>query len=343
MSLELTVELVALVLALVAACLSMRSAPDLDWERLLKVALSTVTRGEVESAGGEQAQWWARIRGVVPYHPAGRQPEAKLESPDPEQVAVPALEGERALVARLEVLQTPAERWQAMYEGDATQEALLSDPALLGPAYDPAGVLAPDVGWGEVAAWTDTLQDALARRMTEVVVLVVGTDLASPMAQAVPHARVKAVVPASGEILAAAFLDALPGPADRAVIFAGGTDVLSVLQALHHESALRDRVLAVLSLGGVLTGDWIEKNFTHAGMDTELNRATAYMDIVDVQPDAPLAQPWAAQCFPQPPTPSSGWTPIERVGLGPLPLVLQEPVLLARALWVLLAFRLASR
>ena len=69
-------------------------------------------------------------------------------------------------------------------------------------------------GWGEVAAWTDTLQDALARRMTEVVVLVVGTDLASPMAQAVPHARVKAVVPASGEILAAAFVDALPGPAD---------------------------------------------------------------------------------------------------------------------------------
>ena len=87
----------------------------------------------------------------------------------------------------------------------------------------------------------------------------------------------------------------------------------------------------------------MELNFTHAGMDTELNRSTAYMDLVDVDPALPLACSWTAQRFPELATPPSGWTPIERVGLGPLPLSLQEPVLLARALWVMLAFRLASR
>ena len=343
MSVEFIVEIVALVLALIAAGLSLRSAPPLDWERLFKVALATVIRGDVEASGGSQEQWWANLEGVVPYHPAGRTPEDKLQSPNLESVAVPALEGERALVAALEKQSSPVERWAVMYEGEASQDALLSDPMDLGQAYDPSTVLAPNLGWDAIAGWTDGVQAALSRRLSDVVVLVIGGDFADSLSQAVPHARVQAIVPAAADILGPALLATLVGPADRAVILAGGTDVRPVIQAMHGDPALRDRVLSVISMGGALTGEWMQMNFTHAGMDTELNRATSYMDVVDVDPEDPLATAWSDQRFVQPEALPSGWSPIERVGLGPLPLPRQDPVVLARAIWVLLAFRLASR
>jgi hypothetical protein len=343
MNLELIVEISALGLALIAARLSLGSAPALDWERLLKVALCTVIRGQVEAGGGEGAQWWAQLRGVVPYHPAGRDPEDKLRAPSLEAIPVPALAGERALVEALQEHKTAAARWPVMYEGEATEDALLSDPALLGRAYDPAAVLAPGVGWEAVAAWSDDVQSALARRLSDVVLLVVGGDFARPLSQAVPHARVASVVPASADIVGPALMAALPAASDRAVILAGGTDVVPVLRAMHAQPALRDRVLVVLSMGGALGGDWMQRRFIHAEMDTELNRTTAYMDIVDVNPENPLATSWAEQRFPQPERLPSGWSPIERVGLGVLPLALQDPVALARAIWVLLAFRLVSR
>lgn len=343
MNLELIAEVVALALAIIAAALSMRGAPPLDWERLFKVTLATVIRGDVEASGGGAEQWWERLRGVVPYHPAARDPQAKLKAPSLEAVAVPALEGERALVAALEKQDSPAARWAVMYEGEASQDALMGDPDDLGPAYDPSAVLAPDAGWPAVAGWSDAVQSALARRLSDVVVMVVGGSFAEPMRQAVPHARVSAVVPASADIVGAALNAGLTQPADRAVILVGGDDVQPVLQALHGDPSLRDRVLAVISVGGSLTGPWMAAHFTHEGMDTELNRSTAYMDLIDVDPDEPVSTDWSEQCFVQPQVPDSGWAPIERVGLGPLPLTRQDPVMLARAVWVLLAFRLASR
>ncbi len=343
MSIEIGVELAVLVMALAAAALSLRSAPDLDWERLLKVIVATVFRGEVEATGGDQEAWWAAMEGVVLYHPAGRQASDKLASPSLESISVPALEGERALVAALEKQTSDADRFMTMYASEASKEALLSDPTLLGAAYDPERVLSPGVGWSEIAAWTDTLQASLARRLSDVVLVSVGGEWGAYLSRAVPHGRVETVVPAAAEIVGAGIAAALPSAADRAVIIAGGTDVQPILQAMHADPALRDRVLCVISLGGMLASEWMDSNFTHAAMDTELNRSTAYMDIVDVDPEVPLASPWSDQCFPQPPVPPSGWMPIERVGLGPLPLQRISPEILSRSLWVLLAFRLSSR
>ena len=70
-------EIAVLALALGAAWLSIRKPSPLDWERLWKSVLATIIRGEVERAGGDQAVWWSRLRGV-PFHPVGRDAGAKL-------------------------------------------------------------------------------------------------------------------------------------------------------------------------------------------------------------------------------------------------------------------------
>ena len=98
-------EIAVLALALGAAWLSIRKPTPLDWERLWKSVLATIIRGEVERAGGDQAVWWSRLRGV-PFHPVGRDAGAKLNRADPADVGIPALEGERALVERLGRLDT---------------------------------------------------------------------------------------------------------------------------------------------------------------------------------------------------------------------------------------------
>jgi len=57
---ELIAEAVVVVLALTAAWLSMRPATPLEWERLWKVTLATVIRGDVVASGQGQEEWWSR-------------------------------------------------------------------------------------------------------------------------------------------------------------------------------------------------------------------------------------------------------------------------------------------
>ena len=128
--------------------------------------------GEVEVADGGPDQWWERLS-VVPYHPAGRDAYAKLLSPQLDDIAVPALEGERQLVSRLMKVDTVSERADIMYrEAEAASLALMGDPAELGPAYDPESVLAPGVNWESIAAWDSTTQAAVARRLSDAGVPV---------------------------------------------------------------------------------------------------------------------------------------------------------------------------
>jgi hypothetical protein len=342
MSLVNWVELLAVVLAVIAAWLSVRPAPDLDWERLFKTALVTVIRGEVESVGGDAAAWWGRVRGIVPYQPAAQRPDALLESPDTDEIPVPARDGERALATTMAALESPAERWAEMFESEVTRQELLLDPAMLGPAYDPSTVLAPDLGWDAVAAWSVALQDALTRRLAEVVVLA-AAPWHERLVAAAPHVRV-VPLPVDGADPAAdasAIAATLTANADRCFILTTAGVVQPVLRALHATPQLRDRVLGLLHLGGELDREWLAAHFHHEQLDTELNRRTGYMSLIDVDPDEPLARSWADQRFPVPPVPRTGWTPIEAVDLGPLAIDRVEPELLTRALWVLIVFRLA--
>ncbi|MGB0637769.1 MAG: hypothetical protein ACPGTU_00450 [Myxococcota bacterium] len=336
------VEWFCLLLAIVAAWMSVRPAPPLDWERLWKVSLATVIRGQVEAAQGDQGAWWEQLKLQVPYNPVGRLGDAKLHSPNLTDIPVPALEGEQSLVERLARLETPADRWVEMFHNDeAAVEALLSNPAELGPAYDPGSVMAPGIDWESVALWTDTVQAAIARRLTDVIVVTFGFDGAA-MREAVPHVRVVGFE----EVDIDAILESAPQSHERLVLIAASDLGFPMVQALHASPELRDRVLAVMSMGVDWVADgrqeWMDENFSHLAMDTELNRHTPYMSVVNVDPSRPELG-WANQVFPVPEVPPSGWTPVESIDLGPLPLSEQEPGLLARALWVLLCFRLASR
>lgn len=336
---ESAVELLVLVLALAATWLSVRSSPELDWERLWKTILATCIRGQVEQAGGDQEAWWARLA-VVPFHPAGRMAYDKLYRPSISAIPVPAMPGEQALVESLVGIEQPLARADFMFrQSEAARDALMSDPELLGPAYAPSRAMPPKVGWDDVAAWDADLQRAITRRMHDVVVVVVGMET-GPLMEAVPHGAVVAVEQVSLDGLTAH----LEQDHQRLVIVTRGDAVSDVTRLLHGEPLLRDRVLAVISLGGAIQGsankDWMDDNFQHLAFDTELNRRTLYMAVSD---PGETFEDASDQCFPTPPVPPSGWAPIESVDLGPLPLDEQDPEVLSRALWVLLCFCVSTR
>ena len=333
------VEIFVLLLAIVAAWMSLRPSPPLDWERLWKMILATIIRGEVEAGGGDIHAWWDRLV-AVPYHPAGRHALGKLSHPALDDIVVPALEGERALVERLVERQTVSERWEEMYRKDPlAEESLTSDPAELGPAYDPSTPLAPNIGWEDIARWTSAVQSSIGRRMSDVVVAVLGMD-SSPLISSVPHARVVSL--AETDDGGQALLDCCQAAQERLVIVAQGQQVQHVLRALHANPSLRDRVLTVLGVAADWSGaeEWLESNFEHQAFDTELNRRTPYLAISDIDLDAMVLR---KQTFPDPVVPPSGWAPIESVDLGFLPLTKHDPEQLARALWVLICFCLSSR
>ena len=351
MTAEGIVGLAALGLAVWAAAKSLPRPTALDWERLFKVALSTAIRGELERAGGERGDWSSAVLGRVLYHPAGRRPEALLAAPSPDDVAVPARPGERALAEALAKLPDPVSRFSAMYKDDpAVEAALLCHPDDLGPDYDPRGPLGPASGWDAVAAWGDEVQAAVARRLSAHVLLEVGGTgaLAEAMGAAVPALRAAHVpVPREGEGSAEALAGALLGvalrPEERLLLVCSGEAALATVAALAGAPGARDRVRAVVSLGGDLQGGaraaWMAEHFTHDRKDLELNLAVPYLAVVATDPARPLARPWADQRFPDPPLPSHGRQSIDPIDLGPLVLADLDPAALARALWVVLAFR----
>ena len=361
MSLEALVEVAALALAGWATALSIPRPPRLNWERLFKVGLSVLIAGEVErqrGAGSDARQAWLDgVLGRVPWSPLGRDAVGKLADPRVEDVAVPALEGERALVEALARLPDPAARFRRLYVEDAhAVEELTGDPNMLGPDHDPARILGPGAGWDQVSSWDPALQAVLARRLADVVFVLDGLPgpFAEALGQAVPGLRVLALPPAGEERTGAAAVEALFAPveaallrdSDRVVLIAAGPEVLRCLAALVEGGGLRDRCLAVLSLGAALGGadatEWMAAHFDNQHLDTERKRSVPYLCVVDVDPADPLARDWSSQRFPSPPPLPSGRAAVEVVDLGPLHLSALPPQLLARGVLLLLALRLAA-
>ena len=345
---ETLVELSALALAAWAAIKSVPRPPALDWERLFKVALATVIRGDAERAGGDLAAWEAAVLGRVLYHPAaGDQPERKLIDPLTAPVPVPARPGERALVEALAKLPDASARFKWMYTEDhGAAEALFLHPEALGEAYDPALALSPGLDWEALAAWTEPVQQALARRLDFLVLVDLGGQLGGALSAAAPGLRGVTEDPTlEGEALARALLGRAQAPSDRLAVFAEGGRALALIKAMRQSPALVDRVAAVIAVAGELaTGPdeaaWLAQNFTHEGLEPELHRAIPYISLLRAAADGEGALPWASQRFPAPPPITSGRDAIEVIDLGPLVLDALRPGDIARALGLLLSRRL---
>lgn len=374
----LTLGVASAALALAAAGLWLHRpvAPDLDAERWFKVMLATLLRGEIEAAGGDVGAWERAVVRFVPYHPAGRLPERKVAAPSLALLGPTVIPGERALIDALAALPDAPSRWARMYDTDeAALGARLDDPADLGPAYDPARWLGPDGGWDALAAWgggDGGFRAAVTRRLGPARwVLVSGAPSAAPdvigalaaelgdRAVAVPW---RGAAPAeAATTLIDVLRDASAAAEDRVVVVAAAEGAHVALRALAEAPPLRDRVVAVVAIGGVLRGrpgddgpygtaavdDFMGHVFTHAALDTEARRTTPYVAVqwLDrrAEPPGAFGLPLEAMRFPAPGDVLAA-SAIEAVDIGPLPADPELPTRqVARALVAFVAGWVASR
>lgn len=336
--------------------------PDLDGERWFKLVLATLLRGRFDAEGATAAAWEREVLRAVPYHPAGRFPERKLSNPVAAALPGAALPGEQALLEALAALPDPISRAARMYDEDAAgRDARLSDPAELGADYDPSR-LGPGATWDTLAAWgagDRGFVEAARRAVPARWVLLdgrpgqlVGPSVLGALAEALGDDGVLARFPyAEDDPVAGRILALLGGPADRVVLAAEEAGVARALSALVDDAELRDRVLAVVSIGGVIGGrtddaglfgevsrrDWLGAHFNHEDLDTDLVRRTTYLAIQWLDrgawpPGAP-GLPLSSSRFPEPRAGGAITATVESVDLGVLPCDRELPLdLVARGI-----------
>jgi hypothetical protein len=381
----IAVALACLLLAVLTGVSFLPRPPALDAERWFKLWFVTLLRGRYNERSDKD--WVSAVLRFVPYHPAGRQPEQKLLRPEIYSAVGPALDGELALVEALSRLSTVSERVQRMYFEDETAlDARLEDPVFLGRSYLPSEWLGPDASWDAVADWASeagAIQGAVERAGLKWV-LVEGApndlpdalgglrELLGDAAVTVPWARPSSAagVTPSDAVRAqmmtrrgdadfvdramsvlAALRQHTPRLADRVVVVAVGEGAQLVLEALVSDAELRDRLAAVLCIGGIVGGlddvtgpwsweactDWLQANFTHKALDLEMNRSVPWMSLQWFDGEQPhlgaAGVPLERQRWVQPMDSTSEHHWIEIEDLGVLPADPEMPVdLLARAI-----------
>jgi len=321
--------------------------PTLDGERWFKVALATALRGVVDGSGGDVGAWEAALARWVPYHPAGRAPERKVSNPVVAVLPGAALPGEVALVEALAQLREPSARWARLYDDPAAREVLLADPADLGSDYA--------LDWDGLAAWAaGGAGPDLARVGARWVLLegrldrLVGPSLLPALA-AVLADPVR--IPFDPEGLGSELRALLVGADVRLVLVGEEAAVAALLRVLVDAGDVRDQVVAVVSLGGVIGGrtdeagpfggqacaDWLHARFTQRDLDTDVVRFTPYFSLQWLDqshwPPGVPGLPLQASRFPEPSAEGATAVTIEAVDLGPLPAHAEAPLgAIARAL-----------
>lgn len=349
------IELVVVLIFGWAAWLSIPRPPQLDWERLFKVAISVGIWADLESAQGEkgaspdvEAEWRQMLREAVPYHPAGRDWRNKLSSPTEYTPPVPAIGGERGLLESLATLESVQERWERLFgsrahELDPAVADALGDPREQGEAYDPRRLFGPEADWMAVAAWSEALRAGLTRRLQHVVLVEIGlSDRVSPGAE-LPEVRLHACAsvadgPADG------WAQVCESPSDRLVVVLNGAHLKDWLEQMAQSPALVDRVLAVVVAEGAFARSGSEREAIQAllcseALLPELQRRTP-IAVVDVIGDE---QPWATGMAPiELPDWQASRLGVQWVDLGPLSVQKVPSRPLSRAVAVLLGFLLDS-
>jgi hypothetical protein len=338
--------------------------PELDGERWFKLVLATLLRGRSDAAGQNAEAWAKTVLELVPYHPAGRFPERKISNPTAAVLPGAAQPGETPLVEALARRAEPAARWAWMYdEDDVGIAARLDDPADLGPAYDPATVLGADLGWDALAAWAagdDRFREGLGRQLGATKwVLVEGRSRRLPrqssvlpaIAAVVPDAVVVPFGAGGEESLERTLREVAPEVSDRLVLVGEEAGVTRMLRVIHDAADIRDQVVAVVSIGGVIGGrdddvgpyaraacqDWLAGSFVQRELETDVVRLTPYLAVQWLDrgawPPGVYGLPLEAQRFPEPDAEGATATTVEVVDLGPLPADRNlDPALVARAL-----------
>ncbi|TNE88281.1 MAG: hypothetical protein EP330_15270 [Deltaproteobacteria bacterium] len=339
-----------------AAWLAVPRPPALDGERLFKLSLATLFLGEVEAAGGDAEAWEAACGRWVPYHPAGREPEDKVQRPGTYKPPGEAQPGELALLEQLAKRTDVASRLAYLYrEAEAGLEARMADPAELGADWDLSRWLGPELTWEKLAAWRaeDTRAGDALRRQLDVHWLCTPGPLADALASAVGAAAVDASAVLS-------WIEAHAPDRDQRVVLVGcGEDGLAQLELLRTEPGLRDRVLAVVAVGVPIWGredgegtlspgarrDWMDANFRHEVLDTEANRLTPYCAMQWLDLDAGEVGAHGVslgQARFGPPRGHQDALRIESVDLGPVVVGIDHGVL-ARALVATVAVLVLSK
>jgi hypothetical protein len=339
--LSLGIAAAATLVAVAAGYVQRRRTPDLDGERWLKVTLATLLRGQVEAEGGDADAWERAVRSAVWWHPAGRRPEQKIAHPGVRPPG-PLLEGEEGLLQALGAVDDIDARWALLYDRDEeARAALLDDPFELGPNYAPSAAAHPSATWDDVARWgagDDPLKAQLLDRLDATWVLLGGTEprLVEALAEELPDATVLAgTAPAP---MVEAFERLLHRADTRLVLVAEGDAVPPLLQVLVDHAGLRDQVVAVVSVGGVIGGrtdvsdgplsaptrfDWNERWFGQEHLDTGVVRLTPYMSLQwldrTVWPPGIDGLPLAHQRFGEPAMQAATAVTIESVDLGVMP------------------------
>lgn len=363
---SLVLAALAGVVALAIGWLQFPRPPALDGERWFKVALATTLRGALEPRGVEV--WEEAVIRQIPYHPAGRFPERKLSNPVAAALPGAALPGEIALLEALARRSDPEERLRYLYEEDVEGvDARLTDPVDLGEDYA-FGAFGPEGTWESLAAagaGDERFVAAARRSVAARWVLVegrlerrVGPPVLDALARLLPDAT---RIPFGAE-LSAILEPLLPQVSDRVVLVAEEAAVTDVLHLLVEDLGLREHVLAVVSLGGVIGGrtdedgpygeakcqDWLGAHFRQTELDTDVVRLTPYFALQwlthGVWPPGVPGLPLQASRFPEPDATDAPVITVEAVDLGLLPTDRDLPAdAVARALIAVVCGWVASR
>lgn len=347
--LDAVLWLLAIGLALAAAWWTLPRPVALDWERLFKLTLITLIRGEVERAGGDAEAWLTAGRARVWYHPGGRGLVAKLLNPQAVQPPVPARPGELGLLEALRAAPDPHARLALITQGGG-DEPLYEDPASLGPGWDLAAMLGQGASWEAVAAWGPAVGAALARRNDRVCWVQIGGGLELVAALRAAGVRAEGCADPDAAELTKSLHEWTPEPADRLVLLLVDRGASAGVEALLADPSLRDRVRAVVAVGadlGGATGALLAERFTHEALDTELARRVPYLHLAFADPGVdPLGEPGlplAHTAWPTPPPSRVGRESVEVLDLGllPGPRAALGAERLARALLIVVSARLA--
>lgn len=203
------------------------------------------------------------------------------------------------------------EDWLARCEpltGRGEMDYVYEDPADFGEGYSLETSLGMGADWELLASDSGEIRSRLLQRNPEIHWVIRGCDWAESLSGWIQHCHFmdgpkETLMDELGELLS---------DLSRRVIFVGeGIAAQEWTELLHAEAGLRDRTLAVLGINAELNTEWMDANFNHVTMDTELERKTAFFHL-GFESDG------NQKGWPQPPEPDSQRVSVYAEELGPI-------------------------